>query len=137
MSIQTTYRTIGAIKGTNTLSIRSRADGLSVAEALLSSHTTGVPVVNDRGEYVGFISEFDLLKVIEEGKELKTLTAEEIMARNLHAVHEETPIEVAVRYMEQHHLLQLPVVKGRRLVTTVSRHDLLRALLDAGLGVEQ
>ena len=136
MTIQTQYKTIGEIMGTNTIRFRTGTEAMSVAIKLLETHTPGAPVIDNHGKYVGFISEFDLLKVLEAGKDLGTLKVEDIMARKLVSVSESTPIEVAVKLMEQKHLLNLPVVKNGALITTVSRHDLLRAALNVDLGIE-
>ena len=41
-----------------------------------------VPVVDDRNEFIGFISEFDVFRALEAGKDLSNLTAEDIMVRD-------------------------------------------------------
>ena len=59
--------TVGEIVATNTLTFRSQQNGLSIAEALLSTHAAGAPVVDAKGKYIGFINEFDVLKALEAG----------------------------------------------------------------------
>jgi len=136
MEIQTLYRTIREIKGTHTTRVRTGTDGTTVAQNLLSAHLPEGPVVDDKGRFVGMISESELLRVIESGRELGSIKVEEIMNRKLYFVHETTPIEAALAYIEKNHLLNLPVVEDGFLIKTVSRHDLLRAMVDAGLGLE-
>jgi CBS domain-containing protein len=136
MEIQTFYRTIGEIKGTNTTQVRTGTDGTTVAQILLSAHLPEVPVVDKEGRFVGLISESELLQVIESGRELRSIKVEEIMSRKLYFVHESTPIETALTYIEKNRLLNLPVVADGFLIKIVSRHDLLRAMVDAGLGLE-
>jgi CBS domain-containing protein len=136
MEIQTFYRTIGEIKGTNTTRVMTGTDGTTVAQTLLSAHLPEVPVVDAEGRFVGLISESELLQVIESGGRLRSIKVEEIMSRKLYFVHESTPIETALTYIENNHLLNLPVVEDGFLIKTVTRHDLLRAMVDAGLGVE-
>ena len=65
MVIQTTYKTIEEIVGTNPLRIPQDTDVLSVGLKLLSSHMLGAPVVDSRDNYVGFISERDLIKDLQ------------------------------------------------------------------------
>ncbi len=137
MTIQTQYKTVGEINGTNTLRIQTGTDGTSVAMMLVSSHIAGAPVIDSHGRYVGFISEFDLLKAMETGKDLKALQVEEIMTRELQSVSESTSLEAALHLMEEKHLLNLPVVRNGFVTTTLSRHDLLRALLNIGIGIER
>lgn len=125
-------RTVGQIRGTNDLILHVGQNGMTVALELLSSHTPGAPVVDDRNEFIGFISEFDVLRALEAGKDLSALTAEHIMVRERIAVTADTTIEDAVKLMEEKRLLNLPVVQGEAVLYSVTRHDLLRAW--TGLG---
>ena len=137
MASQTRYQHVGQIVGTNTLRVHPRTNAMSVALDLLDSHTSGAPVIDDQGRYVGFISEVDLLKAARDTTAFEKLSVDEIMTRHLESVSPTTSIEEAIRAMEQKHLILLPVVENGVLLTTVSRHDLLRVILDVGLGIEQ
>jgi CBS domain-containing protein len=137
MAIQIRFRTLGEIMGTNLTRIQSGMDGSSVAEQLLSSHTVEAPVVDSDGRYIGSVSELDLLKAYEAGRDLTLIHTEDLTTRKVPSVNESMPIQAAIRLMEEKNLMNLPVVRDGLLVTTVTRHDLLRSLLDAGLGVEQ
>ncbi|HUK55356.1 MAG TPA: CBS domain-containing protein [Nitrospiria bacterium] len=136
MAIQTLYRMIQDIKGTNTMRIHTGTGGMAVAQMLLSAHTPEVPVVDKQGRFVGHVGESELLQVIESGRELRSVKVEDIMSRELHGVPETTPIETALSFMKKNRLLNLPVVENGILIKTVSTHDLLRAMVDAGLGLE-
>jgi CBS domain-containing protein len=46
-------KTVGQIIGTNDLLFHTGQNGLAVAVELLSTHTPGAPVVDDRGEFIG------------------------------------------------------------------------------------
>lgn len=107
-----------------------------VALELLSTHTPDAPVVDDRNQFIGFISEFDVLRALEAGKDLSNLTAEDIMVRERIAVTAETTIEEAVKTMEEGHLHNLPVKKEGRVAYSVTRHDLLRAWIGIGTSGE-
>ena len=98
-----------------------------VALELLSTHTPGAPVVDDQNEFIGFISEFDVLRALEAGKDLSKLTAEDIMVHEHISVTAETTIEEAVKMMEEMRLHNLPVNKNGKVAYSVTRHDLLRA----------
>jgi len=136
MATQTLYRTVYDIKGTNTIRIKTGTDGMTAAQILLSAHIPEVPVVDEAGRFVGLVSESELLQVIESGRALGSIKVEEVMSRGLYFAHDSTPIETALTYIEKNHLLNLPVVENGFLIKTVSRHDLLRAMVDAGLGLE-
>jgi predicted transcriptional regulator len=130
------FKTVGQIDGTNELIFHARQNGLAVAVELVSTHTPGAPVVDDKGEFIGFISEFDVLRALESNKELSKLTAEQIMAKDRFAVTEDTSIEDAVKMMEEKRLLNLPVRKNGKVAYSVTRHDLLRAWIGLGVGME-
>ena len=127
---------VGQIVGTNDLRFQAGQNGLAIAVELLSTHTPGAPVVDGKGMFIGFISEFDVLKALEAGKDLSKLTAEGIMAKDRIAVGEDTTIEEAVKIMEDKRLLNLPVKKNSgEVMYCVTRHDLLRAWIGLGLGM--
>jgi predicted transcriptional regulator len=127
---------VGQIVGTNNLVFRTDQNGLAIAVELLSTHTPGAPVVDHKGDFAGFISEFDLLRALEANKELRNTTAEQIMAKDRIAVTEETTIEDAVKLMEEKRLLNLPVKRNGKIAYTITRHDLLRAWIGLGLDIE-
>ncbi len=125
-------RTVGQIRGTNDLILHVGQNGMTVALELLSSHTPGAPVVDAHNTFVGFISEFDVLRALKAGRELSTLTAEDIMVREHIAVTAGTTLEAAVKLMEENRLLNLPVEHEGTVTYSVTRHDLLRAWIGLG-----
>jgi CBS domain-containing protein len=85
---------------------------------------------------VGFVSEFDLLGAIESGQDLSTVTADRVMNTNHYVADESTTIGDAIRLMNEKHLLNIPVVKQGQVAYSVTRHDLLRARIGLGPGIE-
>lgn len=130
------FTTVGQIVGTNSVQFHPGQTGMDVAIELLSTHASGGPVVDGRSRLLGFVSEFDLLRAHEQGKDLRKVTVEEIMSDHPGAVHESTPIEEAFKLMEERHWLTLPVEKDGQVRYSVTRHDLLRACTGLGLGAE-
>ncbi len=100
---------MGQIRGTNDLILHAGQNGMAVALELLSTHTPGAPVVNDDNEFIGFISEVDVLRALEAGKDLSKLNAEDLIVHDRIAGTAETTIEEAVKIMEEKRLLNLPV----------------------------
>ena len=130
------FKTVGQIVGTNELLFHAGQNGLAIAVELLSTHTSGSPVVDGKGKFIGFVSEFDVLGALESGKDLSKLRAEEIMNKQPIAVHDSTTIAEAVKIMKDKHLLNLPVEKNGKVAYSVTRHDLLRAKIGLGLDIE-
>lgn len=130
-------RAIGEIIGTNNLRFHTRQNGLGIAVLLLSTNTPGAPVVDRNGKFVGFISEFDILRALKAGKNLHQLTAEDLMAKDRVAVTASTTIAEAVKILEEHRFLNLPIEKNGIVVGCITRRDLLHAWIGIGLGIEQ
>jgi CBS domain-containing protein len=109
---------------------------MGIAVELLTTHTPGAPVVDEEGRFAGFISEFDILRALEAGKDLNRLTAEDIMAKDRIAVTDDTSIDEAVKLMEDKRLLNLPIERNGKVAYSVTRHDLLRAWIGLGVDIE-
>jgi CBS domain-containing protein len=130
------FKTVGQIVPTNEVKFRENQNGMAVAVELLSEHTPGGAVVDEKNRFVGFISEYDVLRALEAGKDLNTLTAKDIMAKDRISITDSTSIKDAVKIMEEKRLLNLPVERDGKVAYTITRHDLLRAWVGLGLGGE-
>lgn len=131
------FQTIGQLVPTNALRFRPDQDCLTIATELISARATGGPVVEETGRYVGFISEIDLLKALCAGNDLQTLAAERVMTPVAIGVTEEATIPEAIAVMDQCNLHVLPVSREGDVVSSITRHDLLRAWIGLGVGVEE
>ena len=129
-------QTVGQIVPTNEVTFRKDLNGMEVAVELLSRHTPGGAVVDENNHFVGFISEIDVLRALEDERDLTTLTAEDIMVKDRISITDSTSIKEAVKIMEENRLLNLPVERDGKVAYTVTRHDLLRAWVGLGLGGE-
>jgi len=96
-----------------------------IASQLTKFNFGSLPVVEDGGMLLGLVSEFDLLKVLINGRDPKEVRAEEIMTRDVKFVREDTPVDEIVRLLETDHLIRVPVVRDGKLVGIVARRDIL------------
>lgn len=101
-----------------------------LARQLLSEQLSGLPVVEPDGEVVGVVTEFDLLKALQGGKDLKSLKAGEIMTTPPLCIVEDTSLVQILQKMIDHKVIRLPVVRNRKLVGVISRADILSQLVD-------
>ena len=133
------FRTVGQVTPTNDLKFRPEQDCLTIATDLLTSHSTGGPVVEaESGRYIGFVSEIDLLKALCAGYDLQDLTAERLMTPCPIGVREDTTIPEAIQAMDECHLHVLPVRRqDGQVAYSITRHDLLRAWVGLGVGAEE
>lgn len=131
------FQSVGEIVATNSLRFHPGQDGLEVAIELRSNHMSGAPVLDGNGQFLGFISEFDVLEAFESGKDLSKVKAGEIMNSSHISVEDNTSITEAVGIIKKEHLLVLPVVKGGVVLKSITRHDLLRARVGLCPGGEE
>ena len=130
------FKTIGQVRATNDLVFTRKQNAMGIAVELLTTHTPGAPVVDGEGRFAGFISEFDILRALEAGKDLNRLAAEDIMVKDRIAVTDDTSFDAAVKLMEDKRLINLPIERNGKVVYSITRHDLLRAWIGLGVDIE-
>lgn len=103
-----------------------------LAGAMSEGGFGSVPILAKDGKLVGIVSEFDLLKAIEEGKEMTKVTAGEIMVKDPITVTQNTPAMEIIHLLQERHFIRTPVVDADgKLVGVVSRRDLIQGYLRA------
>ncbi len=96
-----------------------------IALMLCDKKYGSLPVVDENQMLLGIITEFDLLKVMMTGSDLRTLTVKEIMVCNVVTVTEDTSVSDLIQCFQTKHLIRVPVVKDKTLIGIVSRRDVL------------
>lgn len=108
-------------------------DLLDAVRVLVDRRISGAPVVDERGNLVGVLTEGDFLKAAlvagyqgERGGRVA-----EYMTREVEAVHaNDSLLDVAMRFVETKYR-RFPVVEDNRLVGIVGRRDVLRAIIES------
>ena len=101
------------------------------AVSLLVEHRiSGLPVVDDAGNLVGVITEFDLLDLIcdfptENGQ------VHQYMSSEVQGVEQDASWVEIADIFRMHTLRRLPVTHDGKLVGIIARHDLMRAIQQA------
>lgn len=107
------------------------SSAMVVAE-LLSEHTFGsLPVVEEDGTLRGLVTEFDLLKAVEQGRDLREVSVSEIMTGEVVTTTEDTPLMNLIHLLQERHLIRVPVVREHKLVGMVARRDVVFAYVKA------
>lgn len=113
------------------VTIHPTSSAMAVAE-ILSEHSFGsVPVVDKDGTLRGLVTEFDLLKAVEQERDLRSVLVSDIMTKDVVTTTEETPIMSLIHLLQERHLIRVPVVKGQKLVGMVARRDVVFAYVKA------
>ena len=103
-----------------------------LAGAMSEGGFGSVPILAKDGKLVGIVSEFDLLKAIEEGKEMTKVTAGEIMVKDPITVSRDTLSMEIIQLLQERHFIRTPVVDADgKLVGVVSRRDIIQGYLRA------
>jgi CBS domain-containing protein len=117
------------VMNTMVLAVSRGALGRDIAAQFLASGKSGFPVIEYTRELIGIVTELDLLKAMESGKDLASVTAGDIMSKPPIVVEEETPLKAVVQMMQKKNILRVPVVRNGKLVGLVSRSDILRHMI--------
>jgi predicted transcriptional regulator len=104
-----------------------------VVEALIKYKISGGPVVNDRQELVGIISEGDCLKQLSESRyynmPLQHDNVEKRMATNVETIDGNMDVFDAANKFLQSKRRRFPIVENGKLVGQISQKDILKAAL--------
>lgn len=113
------------------VTVSPQAKGYRIARLMADGDVGSVPVVEEDMTLVGLVGEFDLLRVMEEGKDLGELTATDMMTRDVVTVTEEMLVTDVVHLLQSRHLIRVPVVSGNILVGIIARRDIVFAYVRA------
>jgi CBS domain-containing protein len=148
------------VMATDVVSVAPETPFKDVVEQLVRSDVSGLPVVDDRGEVVGIVTEADLvakqafrhgrpraLAVMADilsarehhwGSKAAGWTAADVMTTDVVTCRSDEDVRTAARRLLQLGVKRMPVVDDRELVGIVSRQDLLRAFVrsDAAIAAD-
>ncbi len=105
-------------------------DVLNAVHELVKHRIAGAPVVNDHGEVVGMLSEFDCLKVALDSGYYGDAggPVSEYMSTSVESVDADMSIvDLAAKFLSSKYR-RFPVMTENRLIGQISRRDVLRAL---------
>src|SRR6476620_6526898 len=134
----------------NVITVGVNASIGEVAAILFNNNISGVPVVGDKGELVGIVSEGDLIRGPEPGTSKRhswwlellsnerTLAAEyvkshsrkvaDVMTSDVITAKPDTPLGEIAAMLERNRIKRVPIVEGGKIVGLVSRANILQAL---------
>lgn len=108
-----------------------RAIGRDLALQLLSGMYSGLPVVDSKRKVIGVVTEFDLLQAIQQGRDLQTTKAEEIMTKPAVCAQEDEDIDSVIAKMTEKNIIRLPIVgEDGKLVGVIARADILSRMIE-------
>tara|TARA_R110002049_G_scaffold80951_10_gene205878 strand:- start:83 stop:568 length:486 start_codon:yes stop_codon:yes gene_type:complete len=119
---------------TNLITFRPDQSVQEVVESLINNKISGGPVVNDKQELVGIISEGDCLKQLSESRyynmPLEHDKVEKRMATNVETIDGNMDVFDAANKFLQSKRRRFPIVENGKLVGQISQKDILKAALE-------
>ena len=105
----------------------------SVMQSLIKNRISGGPVVNEKNELIGIISEGDCIKQISESRyynmPMQDKTIEKHMAMNVETIDGNMNIfDAATKFVEAKRR-RFPIVENGKLVGQISQKDVLKAAM--------
>ncbi len=120
----------------NLIHFHPDTDVLDAIHTLVQHRVSGAPVVDDRGNLVGMLSEFDCMRVVlgaayhgEPGGPVS-----DMMVADVQTVDADMSIADLAELFMTSRLRRYPVLSDNRLVGQISRRDVLRALVELSQG---
>ncbi|BAO75712.1 CBS domain-containing protein [Winogradskyella sp. PG-2] len=118
---------------TNLITFKPNQSVQEVVESLIKYKISGGPVVNDRQELVGIISEGDCLKQLSESRyynmPLEHDNVEKRMAVNVETIDGNMDVFDAANKFLQSKRRRFPIVENGKLIGQISQKDILKAAL--------
>ncbi len=124
-----------------------------LARVLVEHKISGTPVVDDKGDLIGIVTENDLIrknkkfhiptivrlydafimlesksKIEQEIKEMAAVTVADIYRKDVVTVNEDTPVDEIATIMSEKGLHLVPVVEGRKIKGIIGKIDIIKGL---------
>jgi CBS domain-containing protein len=117
----------------NLTTFRADQSVMEVMNLLIKNKISGGPVVNDKNELVGIISEGDCIKQISESRyynqPMENVKVEQHMAKNVETIDGNMNVfDAANKFLESKHR-RFPIVENGKLVGLISQKDVLKAAI--------
>ncbi len=134
------------------ITINSAATVEELARLLIGHKISGAPVVNNKKELIGIVTENDLIsqnkrlhiptiirlfdafivlgsgKLEEEIKKMAAATVEEICIKKVVSITEDTPLQEVATIMSEQKIHLLPVLRNNVVVGIVGKADIVNAM---------
>lgn len=123
--------TVREYMDTRAITLSPDMDIIKGVNFLLKKHVTGAPVVDDKGGMVGILTELDCLKLLtlgDEDHEAPSGKVRDFMTAKVQSIPPDMDIYYAAGLFMKVAFRRFPVVEDGRLVGTITRLDILRAV---------
>lgn len=118
-------QTIEQVMTKNPLTVSTDDAVTRAAKVMRDANIGDVLVTRPDGSVCGIVTDRDLvMKVVAEGQDPNSVTAEDVCSHNIESVASGDPVDRAVKMMRDQAIRRLPVIDEGNLVGIVSLGDL-------------
>lgn len=100
----------------------------NIAEKLATTKYHGVPIINERQELVGIITEKNILQALSQGKELASTLAQEIMSSPVITAEKQSMLSAIIKVMMDKDITRVVITEDHKVVGIISQHDIVKRL---------
>lgn len=104
------------------------------AAKILSEHHIGALLVTDSQSpsinYIGIISEHDIIRQCCCDKNLDNVKVGEIMTRDMIVATVEDDVEYVMKIMSRHHIRHIPIIEDSQIAGLLSMSDIVESLYE-------
>ena len=105
-------------------------DCRAIVAALVKNRSGAITIVDQKMKPIGIITEYDLLRAIQDGKDLAQTPSQQIMTEPI-IISEKSLLTEILDTLVTGHLIHLPVVDyEEKLIGLIERQDILLAYLN-------
>ena len=118
---------------TKLITFQPNMDIQEATQTLLYSKISGAPVVNERGDLVGMLSEKDCINLLLDGQYNQRPTGtgkvSDYMSKKIKTLAHDTSIMDAAYQFANSPYRRFPIINSGKLVGQISRRDVLKAIV--------
>lgn len=100
----------------------------NIDEKLATTKYHGVPIINERQELVGIITEKNILQALSQGKELASTLAQEIMSSPVITAEKQSMLSAIIKVMMDKDITRVVITEDHKVVGIISQHDIVKRL---------
>jgi len=130
---QSTNIKVSDYMSTNLITFKPEQSVLEVMNTLIKNKISGGPVVNDKNELLGIISEGDCMKQISESRyynmPMEDMIVEKHMAHEVETIDGNMNVFDAANKFVNSKRRRFPIIEHGKLVGQISQKDVLKAAL--------
>lgn len=120
--------TVRQVMNANVVAIRPDTTVRAAVEFLTEHHIGGAPVVNERGELLGMVSELALIDVCFD-EAVQHAPVSKFMTAEMQVVYPDHSVSRAAQLFALYAFRRLPVIECGKLVGILTRRDLMNYAL--------